>query len=156
MFAGDKHDLAVAGLDARPTTQQQVDLLVAADEPGRRRSAQRLESARDDAWTQHPPNRHPPVDACHLDGAKVAILEESGAESEVEPTKSQNITVSQHPVARVLGDKPIEPGDYFGDGALIGGARGARQWRHPRPTVVRHQPRCARVHRGEQLAPMPD
>ena len=130
MFAGDKHNLAVAGLGARPTTQQQVDLLVAADEPDRCRPAQRLESARDDTWTRYLPNRHPPVDACHLNGVKVAILEESRAESEV--------------------------GDYLGDGALIGGARGARQSRHPRPTAVRHQPRCAGLRRGEQLAPMPD
>jgi len=31
-FAGDKHDLAVADLGPRPPSQQQVDLLVAADQ----------------------------------------------------------------------------------------------------------------------------
>src|SRR5271155_211558 len=32
-FAGDQHDLAVPRLGARPAAQQQVDLLVAADQP---------------------------------------------------------------------------------------------------------------------------
>ena len=62
-FAGDQHDLAVARLGARPAAQQQVDLLVAADQPGQRRSAQCLEPARDDARTQHLPGRHRPGDA---------------------------------------------------------------------------------------------
>ena len=54
-FARDQHDLAVARLGARPAAQQQVDLLVAADQRGQRRSAQRLEPARDDARTQYLP-----------------------------------------------------------------------------------------------------
>ena len=75
-FAGDQHDLAVAGLGARPAAQQQVDLLVAADQRGQRRSAQCLEPARDDARTQHLPGRHRPGDALELDGAEIAALEQ--------------------------------------------------------------------------------
>ena len=75
-FAGDQHDLAVARLGARPAAQQQVDLLVAADQRGQRRSAQRLEPARDDARTQHLPGRHRRGDALDLDGAEIAVLEE--------------------------------------------------------------------------------
>ena len=56
--------------------QQQVDLLVAADQPGQRRSAQCLEPARDDARTQHLPSRHRRGDALDLDGAEIAVLEE--------------------------------------------------------------------------------
>jgi hypothetical protein len=75
-LARDQHDLAVAGLGARPAAQEQVDFLVAADQPGQCRSAQCLEPARDDARTQHLPSRHRPGDALHLDGAKIADLEE--------------------------------------------------------------------------------
>src|SRR5215471_14565489 len=54
-LAGDQHDLASARLGARPTTQQQVDLLVAANQRGQCRSAQRLETALDTALSQHLP-----------------------------------------------------------------------------------------------------
>src|SRR2546429_2684932 len=37
---------------------EQVDFLVAADQPGQRRSAQRLEPARQGTRTQHLPSRH--------------------------------------------------------------------------------------------------
>ena len=75
-FAGDQHDLAVAGLGARPAPQQQVDFLVAADQRRQRRSVQRLEPARDGARTQHLPGRHRRGDALDLDGAEIAVLEE--------------------------------------------------------------------------------
>ena len=75
-FAGDQHDLAVSRLGARPAAQQQVDLLVAANQPGQRRSAQRLEPARDGARTQYLPGRHRRGDALDLDGAEIAVLEE--------------------------------------------------------------------------------
>ena len=75
-FAGDQHDLAVAGFGARPSAQQQFDLLVAADQWGQCRSAQRLEPARDDARTQYLPSRHRCGDALDLDGAETADLEE--------------------------------------------------------------------------------
>src|SRR5215468_2301506 len=51
-LAGDQHDLTVAGLGARPATQQQVDLLVAADQRAQRRSVQCLEAARNGARSQ--------------------------------------------------------------------------------------------------------
>ena len=76
-FAGDQHDLAVACLGPRPAAQQQVDLLVAADQRAQCRSAQGLEPALDDAGTQHLPSRHRRGDTFHLDGGKVAVLEES-------------------------------------------------------------------------------
>jgi hypothetical protein len=44
-FAGDQHDLAVAALGALPAPQQQLDLLVAADQRGQRQAAQSLETA---------------------------------------------------------------------------------------------------------------
>src|ERR1700731_828337 len=75
-FAGDQHDLAVARLGAGPAAQQQVDFLVAADERGQRRSAQRLEPALYGARTQSLPSRDRRGDALHLDGAEIAILEE--------------------------------------------------------------------------------
>ena len=75
-FARNQHDLAVAGLGARPAAQQQIDLLVAANQLGQCRSAQRLEPARDDTGTQHLPSRHRRGDAFHLDDAQIAVLEE--------------------------------------------------------------------------------
>jgi len=39
---GDQHDLAVAGLGARPAAQQQADLLVTADQAGQSRTTQRV------------------------------------------------------------------------------------------------------------------
>src|SRR5215467_9091914 len=76
-FAGDEHNLTVTCLGARPTPQQQVDLLVAADQRRQRRSVQSLEPARDSTRTQNLPYRHRRRDAFHLDGAKIAVLEES-------------------------------------------------------------------------------
>src|SRR5271168_371437 len=75
-LAGDQYDLAVARLGTQPTPQEEVDFLVAADQPGKRRSAQRLEPAGDDARMQHLPSRHRRGDALDLDGAEVAVLEQ--------------------------------------------------------------------------------
>jgi hypothetical protein len=75
-FAGDQHDLAFAGRGARPAAQQQIDLLVAADQPGQRRSAQCLEPARDDTRTQRLPRRHRRGDALDLYSAEIAVFEE--------------------------------------------------------------------------------
>src|SRR6516162_9213732 len=74
-FAGDQNDLAVAGLSARPTPQQQADFLLATDQWGQSRSAQRLEPARDGARTQNLPGRHRRSDAFDLGGAEIAIFE---------------------------------------------------------------------------------
>src|SRR5215831_21417765 len=74
-FAGDKNDLAVTGLGARPAAQEQLDLLVAPDERAQRRAAQCFESADDSACTQHLCSRHRRSDALDLDGAEVAVLE---------------------------------------------------------------------------------
>jgi hypothetical protein len=75
-FARDQHNLAVAGLGAGPAPQQQVDLLVAADQSSHCRSAQCLEPARDGARTQHPPGRHRRGDALDLYAAEIAVFEE--------------------------------------------------------------------------------
>src|SRR6516225_8946678 len=75
-LARDQHDLAVPGLGARPTAQQQVDLFVAPNQRAQRRSAQGLETARDDARAQHPPSRNRRGEALHLDSAEVAVLEQ--------------------------------------------------------------------------------
>jgi hypothetical protein len=73
---GDQHDLAVARLGARPPAQQQVDLLVAANQRAQCRSAQCLEPALDGARAQHLPSRHGCGDALDLDGAEIAVFEE--------------------------------------------------------------------------------
>ena len=75
-FAGDQHNLAVACLGARPTPQQQVDLLVAADQGHQRRSVQSLEAACDGTRTQYLPCRHRRGDALQFDGAEIAVLEQ--------------------------------------------------------------------------------
>ena len=75
-FARDQHDLAIAGLGTHPAAQQQVDLLVAPDQPGQRRSAQCLEAARDGTRTQYLPGRHRRGNTLDLDGAEIANLEE--------------------------------------------------------------------------------
>ena len=54
----------------------QVDFLVAADQPGQRRSVQSLEPALDNTRTHHLPSRDRRGDALHLDGAEIAVLEE--------------------------------------------------------------------------------
>src|SRR6516225_5359354 len=72
----DQNDLAVPGLGARPTAEQQVDLLVAADQWAQARSVQRLEAARNGARTQHLPGRHRGRDALDLDGAEIAAFEQ--------------------------------------------------------------------------------
>ena len=100
-FARDQHDLAVARLGARPAAQQQVDLLVAPDQPGQRRSAQCLEPARDGTRPQHLPGRHRPGDTLDLDGSEIAILEE----------------IADQP-ARARGDKD---GIWLGQGLQTGG-----------------------------------
>src|SRR5580704_2373119 len=75
-FAGDEHDLAIPGLGARPAPHQQVDLLIAIDQRGQRRTAQRLEPACDAAWAQYLPRRDRHGDALDLDDAEVAVVEE--------------------------------------------------------------------------------
>ena len=75
-LARDQHDLAVARLGARPAAQQQVDLLVAADQRGQRRSAQCLEPARHDTLTQHLPTAHRLGVAVRVDCAEIAAVEQ--------------------------------------------------------------------------------
>jgi hypothetical protein len=76
-----QHDLAVASVGTRPAAQQQVDFLVAADQRAQRRSPQCLESAGDEARTQHLPRRYRRGDALDLDGAEIAVLEEIADQS---------------------------------------------------------------------------
>ena len=75
-FAGDQHDLAVARLGARPAAQQQIDLLVAADQRAQRRSAQRLEPAFDETLSQHLPTTHRLGAAVGFDRAEIAAVEQ--------------------------------------------------------------------------------
>ena len=75
-FARNQHDLAISPLGACPTAQQQVDLLVASNQPGQCRPAQRLEPARDGAWAQHLPGRHRRREALQRDRAEIAVFEE--------------------------------------------------------------------------------
>src|SRR6516165_3721748 len=70
-LAGDQHDLAVSSLRARPSAQQQVDFLIAADQRAHHRFVQRVEPAGDGARTQHLPYRHRLADSLDLSGAKV-------------------------------------------------------------------------------------
>ena len=74
-LARQQHDLAVAGLGARPAPQQQVYLLVAADQRGQRRSTQRLEPALDGARAQRLPSRHRLRDALEFDLAEISVFE---------------------------------------------------------------------------------
>src|SRR5215469_1472623 len=74
-FARDQHDLALPRLGARPTARQQVDLLIAANQPAQGGPTQRLEPAHYGARTQHLPGWHRLGDALHLDGAEIAIFE---------------------------------------------------------------------------------
>src|SRR5580700_2390864 len=55
-LAGDHHDLAVPQLGARPTPQQQVDFLLAADQRAQHRATQRLEPALDGTRAQYLPS----------------------------------------------------------------------------------------------------
>src|SRR6516165_1338762 len=80
-FPRDQYDLAVPHLGARPAPQQQLNLLVAANEPGQRRSAQGLEPAGDDTRTQDLPGRHRRGDALDFDGPEIAVLEEVAGQS---------------------------------------------------------------------------
>src|SRR6516164_107977 len=77
-FAGDQYDLVVASLGARPSAQQQLDFLVAADEPGECRSAQCLEPARNVPRQQYPPDPHRLGDALDLNRAEITVFEEIG------------------------------------------------------------------------------
>src|SRR6516225_8238990 len=75
-LARDQHDLAVPRLGARPAAQQQVDLLIAANQWAQRRSAQRLEPALDDALSQHLPAADRLVAAGRVDYADLAAFEQ--------------------------------------------------------------------------------
>jgi len=75
-FARDQHNLPVTRFGVRPAAQEQIDLLVAADQWSQSRSAQCLEPARDDTLAQYLPGRHRLGDPLHLDGAEIAVLEE--------------------------------------------------------------------------------
>src|SRR6516165_6487339 len=75
-LARDQHDLAIARLGARPATQQQVDLLVAANQRGQGRAAQRLEAAGNGARTHYLPRPHRFGDTLDRDGTEIATFEE--------------------------------------------------------------------------------
>jgi len=75
-LSANQHDLSVPGLRARPAPQQQVDLLVAANQRAQRRSVQRLEPALDDALTQHLPDAHRLAAAIRVDFGELAAVEQ--------------------------------------------------------------------------------
>jgi len=75
-LAGDQHELAVAGLGARPAEQKQVDLIVAADKWGQCRSAQRLKTALDTALSQHLPAADRLGAAGGFDRAELSAVEQ--------------------------------------------------------------------------------
>src|SRR5262249_41303087 len=71
------HDnLAVPCLSARPVPQQQIDLLIAADQRGQRRPAQRLEPAFDNALSQYLPTAHRLSAIGDLNGAELTVVEQ--------------------------------------------------------------------------------
>ena len=76
-FPQDQHDLTVARFSAGRTAQQQVDLLVAADQRAQRRSTQCLEPARDRARSQYLPSGHRRGETLDLDCTEIPILEQS-------------------------------------------------------------------------------
>src|SRR5262249_59951633 len=59
-LARDQHDLPFALPGEALAFQQEFDLLVAADEIGQTRRADRLEAALGIGYALHPPPRHPP------------------------------------------------------------------------------------------------
>ena len=63
-------------LGPRPAPQQQLDLLLAADQRGQRRSRATLRIGSRRRSAQHLPSRHRLGEALHLDGAEIAVLEE--------------------------------------------------------------------------------
>jgi hypothetical protein len=68
-LAGEQHNLAVSRLGARPAAQQQIDLFIAADQPGQRRSAQCLEPTLDDTQTERMPHSQRARDTIRVNGA---------------------------------------------------------------------------------------
>jgi len=75
-LSGDEHDLTVPCLGARPATQQQVDLLVAANQRAQRRAAQRLETACNDTLSQHLPAADRRAAADGFECAALAAVEQ--------------------------------------------------------------------------------
>src|SRR5437762_8658303 len=75
-FTGDQDHLAIPRLSARPAAQQKVDLLVAADQRGQRRSTQRLEAALDDTGAQYSPGHHRLGDALDFNRTEITDLKE--------------------------------------------------------------------------------
>src|SRR6516164_9224989 len=75
-LARNEYDLAVAHLGARPASQEQIDLLLAADQRDQRRSAQGFEPARHGARSEHLPGPQRRGYTLDLDGSEIAGLEE--------------------------------------------------------------------------------
>src|SRR6516164_11343512 len=75
-LARDQHDLSVPRLGARPAAQQQIDLLLAANQRAQCRSAQRLEPALDDTLPQHLPAADRLGAARGFDCAELAAVEQ--------------------------------------------------------------------------------
>src|SRR5215831_2988449 len=72
-LARDQDHLSVAVLRLPPATQEQFNLLAAANQR-RSRRAQRLEPAFRRPDSQHQPRRHMLAEALECDGAKIAIV----------------------------------------------------------------------------------
>jgi hypothetical protein len=75
-FARNQYNLTFPRFGPFPEAYQQVNLLVAANEPSQGRSAQRLEPARDGARMQHLPSWHRGGEPLDLEGTEIAVLEE--------------------------------------------------------------------------------
>jgi hypothetical protein len=75
-LARNQYDLADARLGARPPAQQQVDLFVAANQPGQFKSAQCLEAARYNTFTQHLPTPYWLGVAVRVECAEIAAIEQ--------------------------------------------------------------------------------
>src|SRR5215472_2128374 len=75
-LAGNQHNLALARFGARPAPLQQIDLLVAVDQPDKRWSVQCFESARNGVRVQYLPNPHWRSDSLDRYSTEIAIFEE--------------------------------------------------------------------------------
>jgi hypothetical protein len=80
-LTGNEHDLTVAVFGPSPSAEQQLHLLLSADERGQRGGMKRLEPAFDDTWPKHLPHGHHAGEALHLLPAEVAIFEQMTDES---------------------------------------------------------------------------
>src|SRR5262249_4197538 len=75
-LAREQHHLAFSALCPRPATQQQIDLLLAADERRQGRRMKGLKATFDTALTEHLKGRQRLAEAFGGNGAEIVVLEE--------------------------------------------------------------------------------